>query len=111
MRLDTNQTLIIIAMLVIGTMITRFLPFIIFPAQKETPAYVRYLGKALPYAMMGLLVIYCLKGASFIQWPYALPEMIAVGTVIVLHLWKNNIFISIGLGTLTYMLLIQLVFI
>lgn len=107
-----NLTLgiLIIAALVIGTVITRFLPFILFPAGKETPKYVAFLGKTLPYATIGLLVVYCLKGISFSAYPHSLPELIAVLVIVILHRLKGNSLLSIGAGTLIYMVLVQVVF-
>jgi branched-subunit amino acid transport protein AzlD len=110
MPLTPIQTIMMIAVITCGTMITRFLPFILFPDNKETPPYVIYLGKVLPYAIIGFLVVYCLKGISF--WPLAsaLPEVIAIGFIVLLHKWKRNTLLSIGLGTVVYMILVQLVF-
>ena len=101
--------LVILAM-VLGTVITRFLPFLLFPAGKETPKYVEYLGKALPYATIGLLVVYCLKGITPLSYPYGLPELLAVLTVVALHVWKGNSLLSIGAGTGIYMVLVQVIF-
>ena len=108
--LTAPEALIIIAMLMLGTCITRFLPFILFPNAASAPRYIIYLGKALPAAAISLLVVYCLRGVSFILFPHGLPEMAAIAVVIALHLWKKNTLLSIGVGTALYMLLIQLVF-
>jgi branched-subunit amino acid transport protein AzlD len=102
--------LIIIIAVTAGTMLTRFLPFILFPERKNPPEFITYLGKTLPAAMMGLLVVYCLKGVSVIRSPYGVPELIAIAVIIVLHKWKSNTLISIGGGTAVYMILMQLVF-
>lgn len=110
MVLTTTQSLVIIAVIALATHITRGLPFILFPENKETPKYILYLGKVLPYSAMGLLVVYCLRNVSFIASPYGLPEAIAVLCVVVLHLWKNNTLLSIGVGTAVYMVLVQLIF-
>lgn len=107
MTLTTTQSLVIIFVIVIGTQITRFLPFICYPDNKETPKYIIYLGKVLPYAAMSLLVVYCLKNVSFTISPFGIPETIAVLCVIGLHLWKKNILLSIGVGTVIYMILVQ----
>lgn len=101
---------LIIAALVIATLITRFLPFILFPAGKKTPDYVVFLGKSLPFATIGLLVVYCLKGVSVTAYPHGLPELIAVAAIVALHLWKRNSLLSIGAGTAVYMILVQMVF-
>ncbi len=104
------ERLITIGAVILGTVTTRFLPFIIFPADKPTPKYIQYLGKVLPSAALGLLVIYCFKDVSIFGGSHAIPELIAVAVTIVLHLWKRQMLISIAGGTITYMLLIQLVF-
>lgn len=104
------QEIVIVAVLAIATMITRFLPFLIFPAGKKVPDYVEYLGKTLPYATMGLLVVYCLKGVNFTAVPYGLPEILAVAAIVVIHWWKGNSLLSIGAGTVFYMFLVQVVF-
>lgn len=100
--------LIVVAVLV--TMVTRFLPFLIFGENRRTPPIIEYLGKVLPCAIMGMLVVYCLKGVSFLSSPYGLPELIACVVVAALHVWKRNSLLSIGGGTVCYMLLVQLVF-
>ena len=100
--------LIVVAVLV--TMATRFLPFLIFGENRKTPSIIEYLGKVLPFAIMGMLVIYCLKDISLLRFPYGLPELLACAAVVVLHVWKRNSLLSIGGGTVCYMLLVQLVF-
>ena len=108
--MSVTEQIITIAMVVLGTMTTRFLPFIVFPHGKETPKYVQYLGKALPGAVFGLLVVYSLKSVSFISYPHGLPEFIALAFVVVLHLWKRQMLLSIAGGTVFYMVLVQTVF-
>lgn len=103
--------ILIVAAMAAGTMITRFLPFLLFPQGKKVPRYVEYLGHALPYATMGLLVVYCLKGVTIFYWPFGLPELIACGAVAALHVWKRNSLLSIGGGTVLYMILVQTVFV
>lgn len=105
-----TQQIITVAMCVLGTMATRFLPFIIFSDKRPTPKYVQYLGKALPAAVFGLLVVYCLKGVSVFSGSHGLPELIAVAVTAALHIWKKNMMLSIAGGTACYMLLVQLVF-
>ncbi|WP_270739316.1 branched-chain amino acid transporter permease [Massilioclostridium coli] len=105
-----SQQIITIAAVVSGTMVTRFLPFILFPADKPTPKYIQYLGKVLPYAVIGLLVVFCFKSLSITTYPFGLPELIGVVTVILLHWWKKNMLISIAGGTIVYMLAIQGIF-
>ena len=99
---------ILIAVMAIVTMLLRFLPFIIF--RKETPEYISYLGQVLPAALIGMLVIYCLKDTSFTEAPHGIPELIAAGIVVLLQAWKRNSLLSILSGTVIYMLLVQLVF-
>ena len=105
-----TQQVITIGMVVLGTMLTRFLPFLVFPADKPTPNYVKYLGKVLPPAVFGLLIIYCLKSVSILNGNHGIPELVAIVSVILLHLWKRNMLLSIAGGTVCYMLLVQLVF-
>lgn len=93
----------------LGTMVTRFLPFLIFPEGKEPPEFIQYLGKVLPYAVIGLLVIYCLKDVPG-SGTYGIPEFLAIVFIVLLHRWKKNILLSIGGGTVFYMLLVQFVF-
>ena len=105
-----TQQIITVAMVVLGTAVTRFLPFLIFPAGKQTPKYVQYLGKVLPAAVFGLLVIYCLKDVSILTGSHGIPELIAILLVIMLHVWKRQMLLSIVGGTVCYMLLVQVVF-
>ena len=100
--------LIVVAVLV--TMSTRFLPFLIFGEKRKTPPVIEYLGTVLPCAIMGMLVVYCLKDVSFLRSPFGLPELLACAVVAALHVWKRNSLLSIGGGTVCYMLLVQLVF-
>ena len=100
--------MLVIIMLV--TMATRFLPFLLFGGKRKTPAIIAYLGKVLPCAIMGMLVIYCLKDVRPWQYPYGIPELLGIALVAVLHIWKRNSLLSIGAGTVFYMLLVQLVF-
>lgn len=104
--MTTLQTILTIAAVVLGTMLTRFLPFLIFPEGKKPPAYITYLGMVLPYAVIGLLVVYCLKDAVFTEL-HGLPEGIAMVFILLLHKWKKNTLLSIGLGTVLYMILVQ----
>lgn len=97
-------------MVVIGTMLTRFLPFIIFPSGKPTPQYVQYLGKVLPAAAIALLVIYSIKDISLLSGNESLPALIAIIVIIGLHIWKRSMLLSIAAGTLLYMFLIQVLF-
>lgn len=105
-----TERIITIAMVVLGTMLTRFLPFLLFPAGKETPKYVRYLGTVLPAAVFGLLVVYSLRGVSVLTGSHGLPELISIAVVTALHLWKKQMLLSIAGGTICYMLLVQFIF-
>ena len=108
--MTVSQQIITIAMVVLGTALTRFLPFLLFPAGRSTPKYVQYLGKALPAAVFGLLVVYSLRKTDLFSAPHGLPELISVALVVLLHLWKRQMLLSIAGGTVCYMLLVQLVF-
>ena len=104
------QAFVTILMCVIGTALTRFLPFVIFPENKETPKVVAYLGNVLPYAVIGMLVVYCLKDVQLLSGSFGIPEILGCAVVTLLHIWKRNTLLSIGVGTVCYMLLVQLVF-
>jgi len=108
--LTTAQAFTIIALLVAGTAITRFLPFVLFRDAATAPRYVYYLGKRLPAAAISLLVVYCLRYVSFASAPHGAPEAIAIFVVAALHIWKKNTLLSIAAGTVSYMLLVQFVF-
>lgn len=99
---------VLIAVMTAVTILLRFLPFIVF--RDRTPKYITYLGKVLPPAIIGMLVIYCLKDISFTAMPFGIPELSAAACVVGLHIWKRNSLISILGGTVVYMLLVQLVF-
>lgn len=90
------------------TLLLRVLPFLVFRKGK-TPAYIEFLGKYLPYAVIGMLVVYCLKDVSFTNAPFGIPELISAGSVVVLHIWKRNTLLSIIGGTACYMLLIHII--
>lgn len=105
-----TQQLITIGMVVLGTVLTRFLPFLLFPPEKPTPKYIQYLGAVLPSAVFGLLVVYCLKNVSLFTGNHAIPEIISIAAVVGLHVWKRQMLLSIAGGTLCYMLLVQIVF-
>lgn len=111
MTLTTTQALIIVLAVALGAAITRFLPFLLFPDSKPIPKVVAYLGRTLPAAMMGLLVVYCLRSVDVAAPPHGLPELIALAVVTALHLWRRSVLLSIGAGTVVYMLLVQLVFV
>lgn len=111
MTLTSVQTFIIICMVTLGTVITRFLPFALFHNNKGNNSYITYFGKVLPYSAIGLLVVYCLKGVNLMNPPFGLPETVAIICITVLHYWKNNALLSIGAGTVIYMLMVQIVFV
>lgn len=106
--LTATQAIIMILAVAFGAMITRFTPFLLFPETKEPPKMITYLGNVLPPAMMGLLVMYCLKNVSIIETPHGVPDLIAIAGITILHKWKSNVLLSIGGGTIIYMLLIHL---
>lgn len=110
MNLSSAQMIALIAAMAAATMLTRFLPFFLFPAGKPIPDYLKYLGKSLPYATIGLLVVYCLKGVDVRIGSHGMPEALAVVAVAALHAWKGNALLSIGAGTVFYMVLVQMVF-
>lgn len=110
MPLNTVETILIVITIALGAMATRFTPFFLFPENKQPPEVVSYLGRVLPPAMMGLLVVYCLKSVTISISPYGLPELIAIGILVLLHLWRKNVLLSIAGGTIVYMLLVQYVF-
>ena len=105
-----TQRILTIAIVVLGTVLTRFLPFLLFPAGKPTPKGVTYLGKVLAPAVFGLLVVYCLKNVNLLTGSHGLPELLAIALVVGLHLWKRQILLSIAGGTVCYMLLVQFLF-
>lgn len=105
-----TEMLITALAVVLGTVLTRFLSFWIFPAGRQTPKFIRYLGKVLPAAVFGLLVVYCLKNVEILSGSHGLPELIAICAVVLLHLWKKQMLLSIFGGTVVYMLLVQMVF-
>ena len=103
------QQVITIALCVLGTVATRFLPFLVFAGKRKTPDIVQYLGKALPSAIFAMLVVYCLRNTD-VTAHFALPELLAVMATVLIHLWKRQMLLSIAGGTAVYMLLVQLVF-
>lgn len=104
------QQIITIGIVIAVTVFTRAIAFWLFPEGKKTPAFIQYLGKALPPAVFGMLVIYCLKDCSLLTGNHALPELLSIGLITILHVWKRNMFLSIAAGTVCYMLLTSVVF-
>lgn len=111
MPVDVKTSLLIILVVAITTFATRVVPFLVFPKGKEIPKVVQYLGKVLTPAVIGMLVVYCLKSTPVMEAPHGIPELISVATVAGLHVWKRNNLLSIGVGTVLYMVLIQVVFV
>ena len=105
-----TQEMLTVAAVVAGTMVTRFLPFIIFPANKKTPPAITFLGQMLPAAVMGLLVIYCFKDVSFLSVTHGIPELLATAVTVLLQVFVRNMLLTIAGGTIFYMYLVQYVF-
>lgn len=105
-----GHAIAIIGVVAICTLLTRALPFWIFGGKKDVPNMVKYLGRVLPSAIMVILVVYCLKDINFLEGSRGIPELLAIGMVVVLHMWKKNTLLSIGVGTFVYMFLVQMVF-
>ena len=110
MPLSAGTSFLIILLVALTTFATRVAPFLIFPKGKAIPKTIQYLGKVLTPAIIGMLVVYCLRNTAILSAPHGIPELIAVVVVAVLHVWKRNNLLSIGVGTVLYMVLIQTVF-
>ena len=108
--MNNTHAIALIAVISAVTVLLRCLPFWIFGGHKKTPGVITYLGRVLPYAIMGMLVVFCLKNVSLLAAPHGLPELIACALVVILHVWKRYTLLSIIGGTACYMLLVQLVF-
>ena len=106
--MNTLHSALLIGVAALVTALLRFLPFLIFGGERKTPEIITYLGKVLPYAVMAMLVVYCLKGISLVSFPFGLPEIISSALVIALHLWKRNTLLSVGGGTVVYMIICAL---
>lgn len=109
--IDTKYSIAAILIMAGVTFLLRFIPFIVFSGKKETPQFIVFLGKYLPYAIIGMLLVYCFKDVSFLQGTRGIPEIIAIAVVGVLHWWKNNTLLSVIVGTALYMVLVQFVFV
>ncbi|PKM63701.1 MAG: branched-chain amino acid transporter AzlD [Firmicutes bacterium HGW-Firmicutes-20] len=105
--MNSNQMLITVGMLVAGTVFTRFLPFIAFPEHKPIPKVITYLGQRLPYATMGMLVVYALKDTKITQSPYGLYELLSLVVIAIVHHFKNNTLLSISAGVIVYLILVN----
>ncbi len=106
-----TQQIITIGLCIAGTMLMRFLPFILFNENRKTPAFINYIGKVLPAAVFGMLVVYCLRNVNILHGSHGLPELIAIIITVCLHLWKRQMLLSIAGGTVCYMLLIHFIFV
>ena len=109
--LDAVSSLIIIAAVAITTFATRAASFLVFPKDRDVPPTVKYIGTILPPAVIGMLVVYCLRSTQVFAYPYGVPELIACLAVIGLHAWRRNVLLSVGAGTILYMVLVQMVFV
>lgn len=107
--MNNLHSVLLVSTVAIVTVLLRFIPFWIF-RNRETPKYISYLGKVLPYAIMGMLVVYCLKSITFVTSPFAIPELLACAVVALVHIWRRSTLLSIISGTAIYMILIQFVF-
>ena len=105
------RSLVLIGVMAGVIALTRFSPFIAFPEGRKRPKVITYLGSVLPYAVIGMLVVYCFKGVSFLQYPYGIPELLAAVLVAGLHIWRRNTLISVFSGVIFYMFLVQVVFV
>ena len=110
MPLDAMTSFLIIVVVAVSTFATRVVPFLVFPPGKPIPKVVQYLGKVLTPAVIGMLVVYCLRNVSLFSGSYGIPEFLAVFVIVVLHVWKRNNLLSIGAGTVLYMFLVQYIF-
>ncbi len=108
---DNTHSMILIAVCAAITALLRFIPFLIFSDKRKTPAFISYLGKVLPFAIMGMLVVFCLKNVSVTSFPHGIPELISVIAVAGIHIWKRNTLLSIVAGTILYIVLINFIFI
>lgn len=108
--MNNLHSVLIIAVAAVVTAATRFAPFLIFGENRKIPPIVEYLGNVLPCAIMGMLVVYCLKDVNLLAAPFGLPEILGCISVALLHIWKRNSLLSIGVGTVFYMLLVQFIF-
>ena len=105
--MTSQQQIITIIILAVITFMTRALPFLVFPAGKPTPKYIQYLGKALPLAVFGMLVVYCLKDVKWLEGSHGIPEILGIAAVVLMHLWRRQLFLSMAVGTAVYMILIR----
>lgn len=109
--MNNTHSIILVTVCAVITAALRFIPFLIFSGKRKTPEFISYLGNVLPFAIMGMLVVFCLKNVSITSSPYGIPELISVLTVAVLHIWRRNTLLSIICGTVLYIILVNFVFI
>ncbi len=109
--MTTTHLIIMIVAAAVCTFATRLFPFALFGGKKEVPKFIKYLGDALPVAILGILIVYCLKDFENGDINYILPQIICVALTALIHLWKRNTLLSIAVGTIAYMLLIHFVFV
>lgn len=109
--MNIEHSILIIAVSALTTLFARALPFVVFGGKKGAPEFVKYLGKVLPCAIMAILVVYCLKDIRLFSGDHGIPEILSVALVAGLHFWKKNTLLSIGAGTVFYMLLVQVIFV
>lgn len=107
--MNNTYTALAISVISLTTTLLRFLPFLVFSKGRKTPPFVLWLGKVLPFAIMGMLVVYCLKGVSFLSAPFGIPELISCAVVVLLHIWKRSSVLSITGGTALYILIVNLI--
>lgn len=108
--MSMGYSIAMIAVAAVCTFFTRLVPFALFGRKRQVPRIVLFLGNVLPPAIIATLIIYCLKGVNLLNFPSGIPELISIALVVVLHLWKRNTLLSVGAGTICYMILIQTVF-
>ena len=107
--IDTTDALLTLAVIGTVNLLLRFLPDLLFSGKRKTPRFLLVLGEALPHAVMGMLIVYCLRNVSVVSYPYGLPELISCILTAALHFWRHNSLLSIGCGVASYMLLVQIV--
>ena len=105
-----TEQIVTIAAVVVATMLTRFLPFVIIGGKHETPKYIKYLGKVLPCSIFALLIVYCLKDVNIFSGTHGLPEFLGIISTVTVHLLKRQMLLSMAVGTITYMFLVQFIF-
>ena len=102
-----HEQIITIVILSVVTVLTRALPFIVFPSRKPTPRYIQYLGKVLPLAVFGMLLVYCIKDVDWLTGLHGIPELLGIAVSLAVHVWRRQLFLSIALGTIAYMIFIR----